>query len=58
MYTAVTEAHEELKKKKKRKFDVVFMMTSAEKRVRSSVFVLYFGENISEKIRQSFLCGP
>jgi len=29
----------------KRIFDDVFMVTSAEKRIRSSVFALYFGEN-------------
>jgi hypothetical protein len=32
----------------KRIFDDVFMMTSAEKRIRSSVFALYFGENTSD----------
>jgi len=32
----------------KRIFDDVFMMTSAEKRIRSSVFALNFGENTSD----------
>ena len=29
-------------------FDGVFMVTPAEKRIRSSVFALYFGENTSD----------
>jgi len=32
----------------KRIFDDVFMMTSAEKRIRSSLFALYSGENTSD----------
>jgi len=32
----------------KRIFDDVFMMASAEKRIRSSVFALNFGENTSD----------
>ena len=32
----------------KRIFDDVFMVTPAEKRIRSSVFALYFGENTSD----------
>jgi len=32
----------------KRIFDDVFMVTPAEKRIRSSVFALYSGENTSD----------